>query len=98
MLILVRIVTAIAVLAWIGVGALVGLDYGMAEESTPRAQAPALAVYASYLVPVAGSALFCRAALFIGGDDRIQIRRSLAGGAMCLLVWLVALVVLTTST
>ncbi len=98
MLVLVRTVAAVAVLAWIGIGALVGLDYGLAEESTPRAQAPALAVYASYIVPLAGGALFFRAALFAGGDDRIAIRRSVAGGAVCLLVWLVALVVLITST
>ena len=95
---LVRIVTAIAVLAWIGVGALVGLDYGMAEESTPRAQAPALAVYASYLVPLAGGALFLRATLLVRDSDRIPVRRSVAGGVLCLLVWLVALVVLTAST
>lgn len=98
MLLLVRIATAIAVLAWIVVGALVGIDYGLAEEGTAHAQAPALAVYASYLVPLAGGALFCRAALLAGGDDRIPVRRSVAGGAICLLVWLVALVVLAGST
>lgn len=79
MLVLVRIATAIAVPLWIVVGGVVGIDYGLADESTARAQAPVPAVYASCLVPLAGGALFCRAALLAGGDDRIAVRRSVAG-------------------
>jgi hypothetical protein len=95
-LVFVRVVTAAAVLAWIVVGAIVGLDYGLADTGTARAQAPALAVYASYLLPLAGGALFCRAALLAGQRDRIPLRRSVAAGAACLLAWLAALIVLTS--
>ena len=98
LLVLVRIATAVAVLVWIVVGAFVGIDYGLADESTARAQAPALAVFASYLVPLAGGAFFLRATLLARDSDRIPVRRCVAGGVVCLLVWLVALVVLTTST
>jgi hypothetical protein len=97
-LFLVRLVTALAALVWIGAGALVGLNYGLADAGTARAQAPALAVYASYLLPLAGGALFCRAALLAGQPDRIPVRRSVAAGAVCALAWVVVLIVLRATT
>jgi hypothetical protein len=60
-LVLVRLVTAVAALVWIGVGVIVCANYGLADATTANAQAPAWAVFASYLLPLAGGALFCRA-------------------------------------
>ena len=98
MLLLVRIATAVAVLVWIVVGCFVSIDYGLADEGTARAQASTLAVFASYLVPLAGGAFFLRATFLARDGHRIPVRRSVAGGVVCLLVWLVALVVLTATT
>ena len=97
-LLLLRLVVGLATLAWIGAGFAVVLNYGIADAGTPRAQAPRLAVTAGYLLPLAGGALFCRAALLAGRRDRIPMRRSVAAGAVCLLAWIVALIVLSGST
>jgi hypothetical protein len=97
-LLLMRLVTALATLAWIGAGLAIALDYGTADAGTPRAEAPRLAVYAGYLLPLAGSALFWRALMLAGQRDRIAVRRTTAGGTVCLLVWLAAWLVLSSST
>lgn len=85
-------------LVWIVVGIKVTVDYGLADTGTARANAPSPAVFASFLLPLAGGALFCRAALLAGQEDRIPVRRGVAGGVVCLLAWLVALLVLSSSS
>jgi hypothetical protein len=97
-LMLVRLAAVLVTLVWILVGIKIGLDYGLADTSTARAGAPSTAIFASYLLPLAGGALFCRAALLAGGKDRIPVRRGVAGGVVCLLAWLVALLVLSSSS
>jgi len=93
--VLARVAAALVALAWVLAGAFVGLEYGLADAGTSRADAPALAAYCGYLLPLAGGALVFRAALLAGGDDAIGVRRSVAGAAACLAGWVVALVVLS---
>jgi hypothetical protein len=95
---LVRFVAVLAALAWIGAGFVVALNYGLADAGTARAQAPRAAIVAGYLLPLAGGALICRAALLAGRDDRIPVRRSVAAGAVCLAAWSVAVLILSLST
>ncbi|MEA2219841.1 MAG: hypothetical protein QOJ35_2467 [Solirubrobacteraceae bacterium] len=95
---LVRLAAVPVTLVWILVGIKITADYGLADTSTARANAPSLAVFASFLLPLAGGALFCRAALLAGRTDRIPVRRGVAGGVVCLLAWVVALLVLSSSS
>jgi len=84
---LVKVVTAVAALAWIGTGCLIGIDYAIADESTAKAGAPELAIVAVFLLPLAGGAWFVRAATLIGSGEPIPMRRCVAGGIVCLLAW-----------